>query len=98
MKGCAAQRSRRRPARAGARPQSLRLVPVVVPGGLGPHKYADRRRLLRRARPGRLVVDCDALVTDTDGSVLETGRGNLFVVTDDARASPRPSTGACCPA
>ncbi len=68
---------------------SLRLVPVVVPGGLGPHKYADRRRLLEvEPAPGAWSTTCDALVTDRDGCVLETGRGSLFLVTDDAVLTP----------
>src|SRR5690606_21324769 len=46
------------------------LVPLVVPGGLGEHKWVDRDRLLgRRGEP---------LVLDSDGSVLETARANVF--------------------
>ncbi|MCL3838030.1 aminodeoxychorismate synthase component I [Aeromicrobium duanguangcaii] len=57
------------------------LVPRVVPGGLGPHKWADR---------GRVPVDPDhePLVTDTDGSVLETARASLFAVLDDGLHTP----------
>jgi len=66
-----------------------RLVPVVIAGGLGPHKYDDRRRLdAVEPAKGTWSATCDALVSDCDGSLLETGRGNLFVVTDDAVHTP----------
>ena len=69
--------------------EPLRLVPVVVPRGLGSHKYADRRRLEAvEPAPGVWSGSCDTLVTDSDGSVLETGRGNVFIVTDDAVHTP----------
>ena len=73
----------------GRSQEPWRLVPVVVPGGLGPHKYDDRRRL-STAQPASVSWSetWDALVCDTDGSVLESGRGNLFVVTDDALHTP----------
>jgi para-aminobenzoate synthetase/4-amino-4-deoxychorismate lyase len=72
-----------------ASPAALRLVPVVVPGGLGAHKLGDRSRL-SAVEPSHAAwsANCDALVTDSDGSVLETGRGNLFIVTDDAVHTP----------
>jgi para-aminobenzoate synthetase/4-amino-4-deoxychorismate lyase len=67
----------------------FQLVPVVLPGGLGPHKYNDRRRLDAvelEDRRGSAIYD--VLLTDCDGSLLETGRGNIFVVTDDAVRTP----------
>jgi para-aminobenzoate synthetase/4-amino-4-deoxychorismate lyase len=65
------------------------LRPVVVPGGLGAHKYADRHRLSAPESDGLIWSDvCDALVCDSDGSVLETGRGNVFTVTGDAVHTP----------
>ncbi|MEJ7630613.1 MAG: aminodeoxychorismate synthase component I [Nocardioidaceae bacterium] len=74
---------------APGRGKPLRLVPVVVPGGMGDHKYGDRRRLTwLEPAPGVWSAGCDALVMDTDGAVLETGRGNLFIVTDDAVHTP----------
>jgi para-aminobenzoate synthetase/4-amino-4-deoxychorismate lyase len=57
----------------------LRLTPLLAPGGLGEHKYVDRRRLDGVA---------PALVVDVDGSVLETWKGSIFVVTDDAVHTP----------
>ena len=59
------------------------LVPRVIAGGLGPHKWTDRR-VLAHDRRG----DLDVLVIDDDGSVLETGRANLFVVHDDGLHTP----------
>ena len=59
------------------------LVPRVIAGGLGPHKWSDRRALDHDARP-----DLDLLVLDDDGSVLETGRASLFVVHDDGVLTP----------
>jgi para-aminobenzoate synthetase/4-amino-4-deoxychorismate lyase len=59
------------------------LVPRVVAGGLGSHKWSDRRALDHDARP-----DLDLLVLDDDGSVLETGRASLFVVHDDGVHTP----------
>ncbi|MBC9227068.1 aminodeoxychorismate synthase component I [Aeromicrobium sp. 636] len=57
------------------------LVARVVPGGLGPHKWADRARI-------PVVPGHEPLVTDTDGSVLETARANLFAVLDDGLHTP----------
>ena len=59
------------------------LVPRVIAGGLGPHKWSDRQALAHEARP-----DLDLLVLDDDGSVLETGRASLFVVHDDGVHTP----------
>lgn len=57
------------------------LVPRLVPGGQGPHKWSDRTRLA--ASTGD-----EPLLLDTDGSVLETARGNLFAVLDDGLHTP----------
>ncbi len=54
------------------------LVPRVVPGGLGEHKWADRGALAPLTAPDR-----DDLVLDADGSVLEAGRAALLLVMDD---------------
>ncbi len=65
------------------------LALVAMPGGLGPHKYADRRRL-DAIGPSADVWSAtrDALLVDRDGSLLETGRGNLFVVTESSIVTP----------
>lgn len=61
-------------------PERWGLTPAIVPGGLGEHKWVDRDRL--RALSG------EPLVLDADGSVLETGRANLFAVLDDGLHTP----------
>jgi para-aminobenzoate synthetase/4-amino-4-deoxychorismate lyase len=56
------------------------LVPVVVPGGLGRHKWHDRRILAdRRSALGLGDVE-QLLLVDVDGTVLETERANVFAV------------------
>ncbi|HEX7740028.1 MAG TPA: bifunctional anthranilate synthase component I family protein/class IV aminotransferase, partial [Marmoricola sp.] len=63
---------------------SWRLIPVGVPGGLGGHKWADRR--IPDELTARLADE--PLIVDTDGAVLETARSNLFVVADDGIHTP----------
>ena len=65
------------------------LAAIVVDGGLGAHKWSDRR-LLDQAQS-----DCGAalpLLLDADGSVLEVSRGTVFLVRDGSLVTPR---GAC---
>ncbi|MGA8248216.1 MAG: aminotransferase class IV, partial [Nocardioides sp.] len=65
-----------------------RLVPCVLPGGLGRHKWVDRAAL--EALPGApWTGDSDPLLTDRGGGVLETGRGNVFAVVGDVVSTPR---------
>jgi para-aminobenzoate synthetase/4-amino-4-deoxychorismate lyase len=67
--------------------RALRLRPLVLPGGVGAHKWADRRRLAEaegRCGPGALP-----LVSDADGAVLEASRANLFLVTGGVVVTPR---------
>jgi len=59
-----------------------RLTPQIVPGGLGQHKWIDRSVL------GPTGPSTDPLLIDTDGSVLESGRANVFVVLDDGVHTP----------
>lgn len=71
-----------------------RLVPLVLPGGLGSHKWVDRRVLDRE--PGPWASACDPLLVEPDGAILETGRANIFVVTTDAVLTP-PADGRILP-
>jgi para-aminobenzoate synthetase/4-amino-4-deoxychorismate lyase len=62
------------------------LVSIAVPGGLGAHKWVDRRLLdeAQASLPDRALP----LITDEDGNVLEASRANLFVVRDGALSTP----------
>lgn len=66
------------------RPPSLRSL--EIPGGLGPHKWTDRSRL-EQALAG-LPEDSIPLIVDTDGTVLEASRANVFAVRDGALFTP----------
>jgi para-aminobenzoate synthetase/4-amino-4-deoxychorismate lyase len=70
--------------------RGVRLRPLAVPGGLGAHKWADRRAL-EAADDGDTVP----LVVDDD-SALEAARANLFVVEDGAIFTP-PADGRILP-
>jgi len=65
-------------------PEPLRLAPVVLPGGLGAHKWRDRRLL--SSLEGRLGAV--PLLVDLDGSVLEAAHANVFAVEGDALVTP----------
>jgi para-aminobenzoate synthetase/4-amino-4-deoxychorismate lyase len=73
--------------------RGVELAPRVVAGGIGAHKWADRR----------LLADADAalaprlpLLLDRDGAALEASRGNLFVVRDGTLVTP-PADGRILP-
>jgi para-aminobenzoate synthetase/4-amino-4-deoxychorismate lyase len=55
------------------------LHPFLLPGGLGAHKWLDRRLL------HALTQDCGGtpLIVDADGSVLECAWGNVWLVEGD---------------
>ncbi|HEV7399269.1 MAG TPA: aminotransferase class IV [Solirubrobacterales bacterium] len=63
-------------------------------GGLGEHKWADRR-LLERAESGLAPGEL-ALLVDADGAALEASRASLFAVGDDWLATP-PADGRILP-
>jgi para-aminobenzoate synthetase/4-amino-4-deoxychorismate lyase len=63
--------------RGPAAPEDVVLAPVVLPGGLGAHKWADRRL------PDALGP---ALLLDADGAVLEATWAS--VATGDGRTPP----------
>jgi para-aminobenzoate synthetase/4-amino-4-deoxychorismate lyase len=66
--------------------QSVSLHSVIAPGGLGAHKWADRRLLERAAAeiPSRGLP----LLVDRDGDVLEVSRGNVFCAGRHGIATP----------
>jgi para-aminobenzoate synthetase/4-amino-4-deoxychorismate lyase len=66
------------------RPRSpWHLVVRRVPGGWGEHKWQDRAALAAGPDP-----DADPLLVDEDDLLLETGRGNVFVVRLGEVATP----------
>ena len=71
----------------------IELQTVTVAGGIGAHKWADRRLLaaLEAQAAPRLP-----LLLDEDGTVLEASRGNLFAVRDGTLLTP-PADGRILP-
>jgi para-aminobenzoate synthetase / 4-amino-4-deoxychorismate lyase len=61
----------------GPDPVYTSIAPFVLPGGLGPHKWADRR--LVDAITMEAGEDVLPLLVDSDGSVLETTRTNILI-------------------
>jgi para-aminobenzoate synthetase/4-amino-4-deoxychorismate lyase len=59
---------------------------LVLPGGLGAHKWVDRN----------LVAGVEPLIVDLSGEVLESGSGNVFVVEGDTLVTP-PADGRILP-
>ncbi len=77
---------------AGVRPlgrvdreTTLRLVPWTLPGGLGAHKWRDRRLVDELARIGGGVP----LLVDADGAVLEAAWASVWTLADGALTTPR---------
>ena len=60
------------------------LVVRRVPGGWGRHKWQDRALLAPPGPPG----DTDLLLVDEEDRLLETARGNVFVVRDGEVSTP----------
>jgi para-aminobenzoate synthetase / 4-amino-4-deoxychorismate lyase len=75
------------------RPAPVRLRAVTVPGGLGCHKWIDRRLLAALADD----AEAEPLLCDLDGLVLEAARANLFVVEDGPRIVTPPADGRILP-
>ena len=74
--------------------RAARLRGFVVEGGLGEHKWADRRlldRLAKDAPAGELP-----LLLEADGTVLEASRASIFVVRDERLLTP-PTDGRILP-
>jgi para-aminobenzoate synthetase/4-amino-4-deoxychorismate lyase len=59
---------------------------LVLPGGLGAHKWVDRS----------LVAGVEPLIVDLSGEVLESGSGNVFIVEGDTLVTP-PADGRILP-
>ncbi len=76
--------------------RSITLRPVTVPGGLGAHKYRDRRLLAGLTARERLSPAQQLLLTDETGELLETDRANVFAVIDGVLLTP-PADGRLLP-
>jgi para-aminobenzoate synthetase/4-amino-4-deoxychorismate lyase len=68
-----------------------RLQPVMIPGGIGPHKWIDRQ-LLDSLR-ATVAPGTEPLLCDLDGYVLETPRANVFAVNTDGTLLTPPADG-----
>ena len=89
------------PPAAGPGPQSagaggIALRPVTVPGGIGAHKFRDRRLLAALAANQLTGPEQQLLLTDETGEILETDRGNVFAVFDGVLLTP-PADGRLLP-
>ena len=77
-------------------PAAVTLRRVTVPGGLGPHKYRDRRLLAALADRAELPADGQLLLLDETGELLETDRASVFAVLDGVLLTP-PAYGRILP-
>ncbi len=75
-------------------PTGIELRGCALPGGLGAHKWADRS-LLDEAQ-AKLRTDTLPLIVESDGSVLEASRANVFAVRDGRLLTP-PTDGRILP-
>jgi para-aminobenzoate synthetase/4-amino-4-deoxychorismate lyase len=82
------------PAQPG--PAGITLRPVTVPGGIGAHKWRDRRLLAELAARAGLAAGEQLLLTDETGELLETDRGNVGAVIDGVLLTP-PADGRLLP-
>jgi para-aminobenzoate synthetase / 4-amino-4-deoxychorismate lyase len=75
-------------------PQPVALHSFPLAGGLGAHKWADRSQL--DAAQARLPTETLPLLVDSDGTVLEASRANVFAVRDQTLVTP-PTDGRILP-
>jgi para-aminobenzoate synthetase/4-amino-4-deoxychorismate lyase len=66
--------------------RAVALDPLTIAGGLGAHKWVDRRRLATAA--ARATSDRLPLVLDEGEEVLEVSRANVFAVEDGVLLTP----------
>jgi len=74
--------------------EPARLRPVVVPGGLGPHKWRDRTLLEAHEADDPATLP---LLLDADGYVLEASRPSIVVRAADGRLYTPPDDGRILP-
>ncbi len=78
----------------GAPRPPVHLRCVTVPGGLGAHKWADRRLLEALAA---VVAPAQPLLCDLDGRVLEAERASVFALGGDGTLRTPPLDGRILP-
>jgi para-aminobenzoate synthetase/4-amino-4-deoxychorismate lyase len=74
--------------------EPVSVAAIAVPGGIGAHKWADRRLL--EAADAQVGPAVPLVVDANDGAVLEGSRASLFVVRDGAVITP-PADGRLLP-
>lgn len=77
-----------------ARPASISLAPVCLPGGLGAHKWADRDLVDRLAA---VQTPHLPLLCDLDGEVLEAAHATVFADLGDGCLTTPPLDGRILP-
>jgi len=70
------------------------LRPVVLPGGLGPHKWRDRTLLAAHEADDQ---DTMPLLVDADGLLLEASRANVVLRAADGTLHTPPADGRILP-
>jgi para-aminobenzoate synthetase/4-amino-4-deoxychorismate lyase len=78
----------------GPRATPVGLLPCAVPGGLGAHKWIDRRLIESLAESCGVA---EPLLCDLDGLVLESARANVFCVEAGGRIVTPPLDGRILP-
>jgi para-aminobenzoate synthetase/4-amino-4-deoxychorismate lyase len=73
-----------RPLDGEPEPEPARLAPAYLPGGLGAHKWRDRRLVERLERSTGALP----LIVDLDGEVLEAATANVWIVEGTALVTP----------
>lgn len=74
----------------------VELSPVLLPGGLGAHKWSDRRLLDGLDRDGLAAPGTVALLLDGDGALLEAAWGSVYLLEGERLATP-PADGRILP-
>jgi para-aminobenzoate synthetase/4-amino-4-deoxychorismate lyase len=77
-------------------PAAADLTPVIIPGGIGGHKWADRRLLAYYTHAAGAGPGGHLLIEDAGGQVLETDRASVFAVTGGVLRTP-PADGRLLP-
>jgi para-aminobenzoate synthetase/4-amino-4-deoxychorismate lyase len=80
----------------GPAPAAAGLYLVTIAGGLGAHKWRDRRILDHAREQAGLGEDEHLLILDAGGDVLETDRASVFAVIDGVLRTP-PADGRLLP-